>query len=621
MSGAVASTVAGAGGRLAAAFPFLRWWPEVGRPTLKADLAAGLIGAVIVLPQGVAFATLAGMPPQYGLYSAMVPAIVAALWGSSRHLVSGPTNAISLVVFATVSPLAAPGGPEYVGLVLTLTLMVGVLQLALGLARFGSLVNFISHTVVVGFTAGAALLIIASQVRNFFGLAIPAGTGFFAVFARLARDAADVNPYAFTVGVATLAAGVASRRWFPRAPYMISALVAGSLVALALDRAYGAGRTGIATVGALPGALPPLSLPSLSLETLRQLSGVAIAVTVLALTEAVSIARSIGAKSGQRIDGNQEFVGQGLSNIAGAFFSAYPSSGSFNRSGLNHQAGARTPLAAAFSAVFLVVVLLAIAPYAAYLPIASMAAVLFLVAWGLLDFHAMAVVVRTSRPETFVLVATIAATLLMHLELAILVGVLLSLVLYLAKTSQPAVRTLVPDAADPHRRFRVRDDADPECPQLAILRIEGSLYFGAIAHVAESMNAIDERRPGQRHALLMAKSVNFVDIAGAEWLAHEARRRRAAGGRFWFCGLREGAGALLGKRDFRPSFGPGAFHASKRDAIARIVGELDPAECAKCRARVFDECRRRPGPPAPSGEAATGRTGDAAPAAIGVANA
>jgi sulfate permease, SulP family len=312
--------------RLVALLPFLRWWPQVGPATLKADVLAGLIGAIVVLPQGVAFATLAGMPPEYGLYAAMIPAVVAALWGSSWHLVSGPTNAISLVVFATMSPLAEPGSANYVGLVLTMTFMVGVMQLAMGVARLGMVVNFISHTVVIGFTAGAALLIIASQVKNFFGIDVPHGAMFFRVFGTLFAHVSDINPFVVCVGVVTLLSGIFVRRWLPRIPYMIAAMLAGSVVALILDYVFGAGRTGIRTIGALPGALPPLSKPHFSLDAMRELASVAVAITGLALIEAVSIARSIALKSGQRIDGNQEFIGQGLSNIVGAFFSGYPSS-------------------------------------------------------------------------------------------------------------------------------------------------------------------------------------------------------------------------------------------------------------------------------------------------------
>ena len=601
---AVPAPPAPASARLLALLPFLRWWPMVSALTLKGDLLAGLIGAIIVLPQGVAFATLAGMPPEYGLYAAMVPAVIAALWGSSWHLVSGPTNAISLVVFATMSSVAEPGSADYVSLVLTLTFMVGLMQLAMGLARLGTLVNFISHTVVIGFTAGAALLIIASQVKNFFGIHVPHGTMFFRIFGTLLSHSNDINPYVVAVGLVTLLTGIAMRSWMPKIPYMIVAMLVGSLVALALNESFGADATGIKTIGALPGALPPLSMPHFSFDTMRELMSVAVAVTGLALTEAASIARSIALKSGQRIDGNQEFIGQGLSNILGAFFSGYPSSGSFNRSGLNFEAGAKTPLAAVFSAGFLVLVLLAVAPLAAYLPIASMAAILFLVAWGLFDFHHIGSIVRTSRAETAVLVSTLIATLVMHLEFAILVGMLLSLILYLNRTSQPAVRVLVPNDQEPQRKFHIVRAGEAECPQMKIVRIEGSIYFGAVNHVGEQLHDIAESRPQQHHLLLMAKSINFLDIAGAELLAEEARRRRQQGGRLWFYSVRQSADEMLRKPEYVKEFGADAFFASKREAIEHVVGQFDTSICASCRARIFEECRNLPGAAVPHADAA-----------------
>jgi len=577
------------------AAPFLRWWPRVNRDTLRADLLAGLIGAVIVLPQGVAFATLAGLPPEYGLYAAMVPAVIAAFFGSSWHLVSGPTNAISLVLFATLSHLAEPGSERYVTLALTLTIMVGTLQLAMGLARLGQLVNFISHTVVVGFTAGAGVLIMASQLRNFFGVPIPRGASFLETLRQFAVHLPDVQPWVLAVSLVTLLSGLAVRRWAPKVPYMIVAMLIGSVTAWLLNLEFGAAATGIRTIGALPGALPPLSMPEFSLETEKRLLGIALAVTALGLTEAVSIARSIAVKSGQRIDGNQEFIGQGLSNIVGSFFSAYASSGSFNRSGVNYEAGAKTPLAAAFAAGFLVLTLLAVAPLAAYLPNAAMAAILFLVAWGLFDFHHIGAIVRASRSEAAVLGVTFVATLVMHLEMAVLAGVLLSLLLYLNRTSKPSLRSLVPDAADPQRKLVERRAGAPECPQLQILRIEGSLYFGAANHVGEYLHHLEERKPGQKHLLLLGRSMNFVDIAGAELLAQEARRRRARGGGLWFHGLREGAATMLAKEPFAADIGQDACFTEKRDAIAGIYARLDREVCAKCSKRIFEECAGAPG--------------------------
>ncbi len=582
---------------LARGLPFLHWLHLVKPATLRADLMAGFIGAIIVLPQGVAFATLAGLPPQYGLYAAMVPAIIAALWGSSHHLVSGPTNAISLVVFATVSQLAEPGSPHYITEVLTLTFMVGVMQLAMGMARLGTLVNFISHTVVIGFTAGAAVLIMASQVKNFFGIPIPRGVSFFETLHQFFLLAGRMQPWVVAVGLVTLLAGMLTRRFLPKVPYMIVAMVAGSVVAWFVNLEFGgAAATGIKTIGALPGALPELSRPEFKLDTLRQLMSAAFAVTVLGLTEAVSIARSVATKSGQRIDGSQEFVGQGLSNIVGSFFSAYPSSGSFNRSGVNFEAGAKTPLAAVFASIMLVAIVMLVAPLAAYLPNAAMAGILFLVAWGLIDFHHIKCIARASRSEAAVLFTTFVSTLVLHLEMAIVVGILLSLLLYLNRTSRPTIRSLLPDASDPQRKFRERQPGQPECPQMKIVRLEGSVYFGAVSHVGDYLHDIAERRPQQKNLLLMGKSMNFVDLAGADLFAHEAERRKKTGGGLYFFGLRDAARETLGKAIFADKLGPVINFPTKTQALAALVPRLDDAVCATCTARIFRECAAKPAP-------------------------
>jgi SulP family sulfate permease len=258
---------------------------------------------------------------------------------------------------------------------------VGVFQLVLGLARLGTLANFVSHTVVVGFTAGAAVLIAASQVKNFFGVSIPRGVATHEVLLALGRQIGDINPYITAVALATMLASAVVRHWVPRLPHLIAAMLTGSVTAAALNQAFGgAERTGIATIGALKVGLPPLSLPDFAPATIEKLVPIAIALGLLGLTDAVSIARAVAPRSGQRIDGNQEFIGQGLSNLAGAFFSGYASSGSFNLSGLNYAAGAKTPLAAMFSALFLLVIVLFLAPLAKYLPIAAMAGILFVVA-------------------------------------------------------------------------------------------------------------------------------------------------------------------------------------------------------------------------------------------------
>ena len=569
-------------------FPFLAWRHRVTRATLRADLIAGLISALVVLPQGVAYATLAGMPPQYGLYCAMLPAIVAALWGSSWHQISGPTNAMSLVVFATMAPLAEPGSDGYVKLVLTLALIVGLLQLGMGISRLGALVNFISHTVVVGFTSGAGLLIIAAQLKNFFGVPVPAGLGFFETLAAFLHHVGKIDLGITMTGAATLAAAIIGKRFLRRIPYMIVAMIVGSVVGYALVTS---GTFHVPTVGALPSGVPSLSSPSFDLETWRRIFPPALALTVLGLTEAVSIARAVAVKTGQRIDGNQEFIGQGLSNIVGAFSSAYPSSGSFNRSGVNFEAGAKTPLAAVASAVLLLIVLLGVAPLAAYLPLAVMAALLFVVAWGLFNVPEMLRIARTNRSEAFVLAVTFVATLAIQLEFAIFVGVLASLFVYLNRTTHPRLTPVVPDPTSPLRRFMPASGAGAQCPQLVMLRVDGSLFFGAVEHVRDELHAVRARESERRHILLIGSGINFIDVAGAELLVQEANLTREAGGVLYLCNLKHGVHKVLERGGFLDLIGRDSVFATKDEAIRAIYARLNAAKCRVCTARIFDECQ------------------------------
>ncbi len=571
-------------------FPFLRWWPLVNRNTLRADGLAALTGAVIVLPQGVAFATLAGLPPEYGLYAAMVPVIIAALFGSSLHLVSGPTNVISIFLFASLSTLAEPFSSEYIKLALTIAFLVGVMQLAMGLARMGALVNFISHTVVISFTAGAACLIFAAQLKNFFGMDIQRGLSFLDTLSTFAVKLPGLNLYVTAVGAATLLAGIVTRRRYPKFPYMISAMLAGSAFAFVLNLIFGAQQTGIAMVGDLPGSLPQLSYPDLSPDTLKKTLPVAFAVMILALTEAVSIARAIAAKSGQRIDGNQEFIGQGLSNIAGAFFSSYTSSGSFNRSGANVEAGACTPLAAVGSALILITLLLVVGPLTNHLPLAVMGAILFMVAWGLIDIQQIRATVRTTRRETVVMLVTFISALLVHLEFAIYTGVLLSLILYLMQTSRPRILDVKPDPAPGSYHFTA-DTQLPDCPQVKMLRINGEAFFGAADHIQNHMEQVDALVPTQKHLLIVASGINFVDIAGAELLAHEAQRRQRMGGGLYFYRMKDSARQFLERGGYLERIGRAHVFEVRDTPMDAIYPKLDTAICRTCQLRIFSQCK------------------------------
>jgi sulfate permease, SulP family len=576
-------------------FPALKWWPRVNASTLRADALAGLIGAIVVLPQGLAFATLAGLPPEYGLYCAMVPTLVAAVFSSSLHTVAGPTNPVSLMVFAVLSPLAIPFTPHYVELALTLALMSGVIMLALGLLRFGSLVNFMSSSVVLGFMAALAVFIFLSQLGNVLGIASPPAAFADAVIGTF-RHFGDSKPWVALVAAATIAVGALSHRVLPKIPPMLVAMVLGSAAAFFLNQALGVEHTGLRTLGPVPGALPPMSTPDVSVATLQALLPGAVAVALVSLTQALSVAHAIALKSGQRLDNNQEFIAQGLANVAAAFTSGFPTSASANRCGINYDAGARTPMAAVFAALLLVLVLLAVAPLVAYLPIAVVAALLYLVAWNLIDLRRIRKVLATSRGESAVLAVTFFATLLLDLEFAILVGVLVSLVLYLNRTSHPIMRSLVPDPRHTERKMTEVEDSLVECPQLKILRIEGSIYFGAVGHVQRHLDTLREHSPGQKHLLLMSKSINTVDMAGAELLVEEARRRRADGGQLYFYSMRKPVEELLERGGYMNEIGREHVFRGKREAIGGVFTRLDRSICARCRARIFEECASVPEP-------------------------
>ncbi len=415
---------------LSSFFPIINWWQKVNKSTLKDDAFAGITNAVVVLPQGVAFAMIAGLPPIYGLYTAMVVPIVAALFGSSFHLISGPTTAISIVIFSAISPYAEAGTPLFIELVLILTFLAGVIQLIMGLARLGTLVNFVSHSVIIGFTSGAAILIATSQLPHALGLELERSLAFHEKWIFLISHFSEINLYVVAVSFSTLISAIILKMLLPKSPYLIVAMLIGSLVSYAV----GGEQNGVELLGEISASLPPFHIPEITFKNIELLTPNAFAIALLGLIEAVAIARSIALKSGQKLNGNQEFIGQGLSNIVGSLFSSYAGSGSFTRSGLNYQSGAKTPLSAVFAAISLILILFLVAPLTAYLPIPAIGGIILLVAFNLIDFSEIKKVVHLSKSEFSVLLVTFLATLFFHLEFAIYVGVILSFIFYLQRT-------------------------------------------------------------------------------------------------------------------------------------------------------------------------------------------
>ena len=577
------------------------WVGRVSPTTLRADALAGLLGAVLVLPQGIAFASLAGLPPEYGLYTAVIPCIIAALFGSSWHVMSGPTNANSLALFAMLSPLALAFSPAYIQLALAVTVMVGLMQWLIGALRLGVLANFISPAVLFGFTSGAALLIALYAVPDLLGLQKGSGHGALAVIRQIAAQVLQAQPMALGVAAVTVAVALAVRKLRRGWPYMLVGLIMGTALAWLWAR-YASGDAGgaaLRTVGEVPAPWPRFEVPQIGWQQASELVGLAFALTIVALGQSISIAKTVALRSGQRIDANREFRGQGLSNIVGGFFSCYVSCGSLNRSLPNLEAGARTPLASVFSALLLLVLVAVSASLLAQIPTAAVGALLLLVALSLLDLARWRQLFDLSRSDFGVALATMAATVTLRLETAILLGMILSLMSFLFRTSRPAMRTMGFDSRRPDRQFVVIDDAEkalPECPQLKLLRMEGEVYFGATQHVADTLHALRHEATPQKHLLVMGKSMNFIDLAGAELWEAELSARRAIGGDLYFHRPRPEVIAMWKKTGFTRVLGAEHQFPDKRTAIATIFQKLDPEICRRCTARIFEECRTVPGP-------------------------
>ena len=592
--------------RLRVMMPFLEWFPRVNRKTFGADVFAGITNAAIVLPQGIAFAAIAGLPAQYGLYTAMVTPVIAALFGSSWHLVSGPTTAISVVIFATLSERFVPGSPEYISAVLSITLLAGFFQLCLGLVNLGQLVSLVSHSVMVGFTAGAAILIFLSQLPGFIGKSLPRPDELVELGQEFWRVLPDLNPHVLAVSITTLIVAVVVKRYRPMWPNYLIALIAGSGLAYVLN----AGAYGVVFVEAIESGIPPVAVPDMSFEIVRTMSQGAFALALIGLLEAVSIARAMSLQSHQSLNSNQEIIGQGLSNIGGSFFSAYMGSGSFTRSSLNLEAGAKTPLAAVLAAVFLLIILLLVSPLIAFIPIPAMSGLIMLVAWKLIDIKEIRHILTTSPSETSIFLVTFLVVLLVDLEFAIYAGVILSLSLFLRKTMRPGLPVNVPNARVEGRPFMSPIHWRlPECPQALFLRVQGPMYFGAVEYLEKEFRRLEKQRPDQKHLCLLIDGAAGIDLAGAEWLIEESRNRKDLGGSLSLVGRYPPLRRQLDQFHVTKLIGKANIFRRKREMLEAMVTRLDPSICATCKARVFLECKTMPGAEVEDAEASDGPVG------------
>jgi len=557
------------------------------RRHLQADFVAGLTVGLILVPQGIAAALLAELPATMGLYSAIVGAIVGALWGSSNQMHTGPNNAISLLVFSVLMTIVSPGSPEFVIAAGMMAVMVGLFQLVMGAARLGFLVNFVSYSVVVGFTAGAGVLIGTSQLRHLLGVQ-GAGHSVLENLRDVSTHLLETDAPTALLGLGTIALIVALRQLRPHFPAVpVSLAVAAAAV-------YVFRPEGVSVVGQIPGGLPPVTplWQHLNLQFIANLSTGSLAVSAISLVATSAIARSLSAQTGQRVSSNQEFIGQGLANIACGFFSGYVGAGSFSRSVVNMRAGAQTRMSALLSGVFVLIALPFLSPVLVYLPRAAIAGVLVVAALGMIDRAEIARIWRGARDDALIMAVTFLATLLLSLEFAVLTGIFLSFVVYVFKTSVPRVVTVLPD--ENYRHLVPRPDKPP-CPQLAIIDVFGDLYFGAVGHVERAIFRHMTAHPEQRYLLLRMRSVNQCDFSGIHALETIVHAYRDRGGDVFLVRVAEPILELMKTTGFYRYLGADHFLPEDEAVSYIFYNVLDPVVCIyECEVRAFLECQNLP---------------------------
>ncbi len=574
--------------RLVDFVPFLSWIRGYGGRHFRADLVAGLTVAVVAVPQCMAYALIAGLPVQYGLYAAIVPAIVGSLWGSSAQLITGPTTAISLVVLSTLIQIAQPGSSHYLELAFFLALMVGVIQIGMGVARLGSLLNFVSHSVILGFTAGAAVLIGFKQIPNLLGLHLEKTSIFVESLVQIANHMRETHIITFALGLGTVAIILALRKLRPSLPGTLIALVViGGVVALFKLDAHG-----VAVVGAIPQSLPPFHFPNihgLEIEVdIADLAPGALAIAILGLMEAVSIAKSIAGQTHQRLNVNQEFIGQGLANVAASLFSGYAGSGSFTRSAVNFRSGGKTPMSGVFSGITVAGTVLLAAPLAAKLPVAALAGVLMVVAYEMIQVEDIKRAIRATRSDAAVLVVTFLSTLFLHLEFAVYVGVLLSIGLHLAETSHPRIYSLVPDRNTGRMVGSARGRI---CCQMDIVTVEGPVFFGSVTFLLEDLQLRLKNHPRMANLLIRMHQANILDASGIHVLEILLEEVQERGGGLYFAGVKPRIFQIFKNSGFLLEVGEAHFRTTTGSAIRQAMREsFCPAICAACEYVVFVEC-------------------------------
>ncbi|UCH25994.1 MAG: solute carrier family 26 protein [Trueperaceae bacterium] len=556
--------------RLESILPAVSWLRRYKRRDLFGDLSAGLIVAIMLIPQGMAYALLAGLPPVTGLYASTVPLVVYALFGSSRQLAVGPVAIVSLLTFSGVSLIAKQGTAEYLALAALLALMVGVIQALLGLLRAGFITNFLSHAVVSGFTSAAALIIGLSQLKHLLGVGLHSSHGVFPLLAEALQRLAETNLVTLTIGMGSIIFLLTLKRLAPRFPAPLVVVGLGSLIVylFRLDQ------RGVGIVGEVPAGLPSVALPALSLDAVAALLPVALTIAFVSFMESIAVARSIAAKERDKVDANRELIGLGLANVVGSLFRAYPVTGGFSRSAVNYQAGARTPLASIVTALLVVLTLLFFTPLFTYLPKAVLAAIVMVAVFGLIDLKEPRQLFRLKPVDGWTLVITFAATLLVGVEQGILAGVGFSLLVFVWRSAYPHTAELgyLPKE-DVFRNVRRYPEAETFAGVL-MTRVDASLYFANMAFLERRMADAIADRPELKHIVIDFSAVNDVDAVALETLAERRRELAEQGIDLYLASVKGPVRDLMVKAGWVETWGDTIFHPSIKHALAEVGVEL-----------------------------------------------
>ena len=507
--------------------PFQCWIGELRKPGVwRADLIAGITVALVLVPQSMAYAQLAGLPAYYGLYASFLPGMIAALFGSSRQLATGPVAVVSLMTASALQPIAGANPELYIAYAVMMAFMVGLFQIALGLLRLGILVNFLSHPVVVGFTNAAAIIIGTSQLGKLFGVTVETADHTYETVFNTVLEAFR-STHLETMLMALLALGImiGMKKYLPRVPNVLTAVVITTLLSWAIGFAEMGGKV----VGSIPVGLPSLSLPTLDFQIMGQLLSVTVAIAIIGFMEAISIAKAMAARTRQRLDANQELVGQGLANIASSLSQGYAVSGSFSRSAVNIGAGAITGFSAVVTGLVVGATLLWLTPLLYHLPQATLASVIIMAVINLVKVAPIKHAWKVQRHDAIVSVVTFVLTIIWapHLDKGIIVGVLLSLIMFLYRSMAPRVAVLSRDPDGTLRDAEVRKLET--CRNISLIRFDGPLYFANTGYFEDKILERVALKPDLKFVIVDAEGINEIDATGEEMLHNLVERLKEAG--------------------------------------------------------------------------------------------